>query len=74
MLTIWRATIHYQPILLFHVVLNYISKYAAKVETNSKIYLQILLRLAQISSFDAPTITVVCKLLTKIIVDRDIGA
>ena len=64
----------FQPILSRHAVLNYISKYATKAEAKSESYYQMLSRLSQCSPPDAPTITVVRKVLTEIVSDRDIGA
>ena len=74
LLAIWRANIDFQPILTRHAVLNYISKYAAKSETKSESYYEMLSRLSQCSPKDAPTITIVRKVLTEIVADRDIGA
>lgn len=74
MLAVWHANIDFQTVLSQHVVLNYISKYVVKNESKYESYHQMLAQLAQNSSPDAPTITVVHKLLTEFVANRDIGA
>ena len=74
MLSIWRENIDCQPVLSQHVVLNYISKYAAKAETKSESYRQMLARLSQSSHPAAPILNVIRKLLTETVADWGIGA
>ena len=74
LLSIWRENVDCQPVLSRHDVLKYISKYAAKAETRSDSYRQMLARLSQSAIPKAPTVAVIRKLLTETIADKDIGA
>lgn len=64
LLSIWRENVDFQTVLSRHAVLTYISKYTAKAEIKSEIYSQILSRLSNNVTLEAPTITVVWKILT----------
>ena len=59
LLSIWRANVDCQPVLSRHAVLKYISKYAAKSETRSESYRQMLSRLSQSAIPEAPTVAII---------------
>ena len=51
-LQLWRENIDWQPVLLAHVVIKYIAKYASKVEKISQTYHQMLTWLENIENLD----------------------
>ena len=70
----WRENIDWQLVLLAHVVIKYIAKYASKVEKSSETYHQMLTRLADIENPDDFASKVYKKNLTETIIERDVGA
>lgn len=74
MISIWRKNVDCKLILSHCVVLSYISKYVAKVEVKLESYWKMLARLLESAFLEAHVVTIVKKFLTKIVVDRDIGA
>ena len=73
-LQFWRANIDWQPILSDHAIIRYIAKYATKGERNPKTYHQMLMHLANIENPNDFASKVYRKLLTKTIIERDVGA
>ncbi|XP_059065211.1 uncharacterized protein LOC131857122 [Cryptomeria japonica] len=72
-LQLWRENIDWQPIMSKHVVTQYIAKYAANAEKSSKTYHQMLLQLANIENPDDLVAKAYRRLLTKTLIERDIG-
>ena len=70
----WRENIDWQPVLSKRVVINYIAKYAAKAEKGSETFHDMLMRISSIQNPNEPAARAYRTLLSKTIVDRDIGA
>ena len=71
---LWRANVDWQPILSRQVVVNYIAKYASKDERIFETYQKMLMHLSILENIDDLATRAYRKLLTKIIIERDIGA
>ena len=73
-LQFWRANVDWQPVLSRHAVIKYIAKYASKVERSSEKYQQMLMCLSNLSNPNNLASWAYRNLLTKTIIERDIGA
>jgi ATP-dependent DNA helicase PIF1 len=70
----WRANVDLKPILTIHAALQYIAKYASKVEPKSAAFSEILDQILSSSKPDDQILTPVQKLLLHSVAERDISA
>ncbi|XP_015793934.1 uncharacterized protein LOC107370453 [Tetranychus urticae] len=70
----WRGNTDFTPILSKEAVLLYIVKYAAKAETESSDYRELLKHMAESSDPNSPAATLVRKLLVSSTAERDFSA
>ncbi|CAG8509590.1 4776_t:CDS:10, partial [Scutellospora calospora] len=70
----WQANVDLKPILSLHAALQYISKYASKVEPQSATFSEILNQILRNSNPDNQVISSVQRLLLRSVAERDIFA
>ncbi|XP_057849693.2 uncharacterized protein LOC131060470 [Cryptomeria japonica] len=73
-LQLWRENIDWQPVLSRHAVIKCIAKYAATSDKSCETHQQMLLWLANIETPNDSATKAYRNLLTKTIIERDIGA
>lgn len=73
-ISILRVNINCKPILSIIVVLKYITKYASKVETKSKPYYAMLLRISSNYDADRPVAVALHRMLIDNLINRDMSA
>src|SRR5581483_198838 len=70
----WRANVDIKPVLSIHAALQYISKYASKVEPKSMAFTEIFNQILNKSNPEENPLTLIQKLLLTSISERDISA
>ena len=74
MISIWRANMDCPPVVLKILVIKYIAKYASKEKRKSESCIDMLMHICKQQVGEDHALSAYRRFMSKIIVDRDIGA